>query len=82
MRLNVLNINTSREVVSQPIRVDPLCRKCKYAHVERGYNAGEVRLLCGLNGGLNEPLFVVRECTDYTERRVPAARVRVGFVRS
>jgi hypothetical protein len=81
MRLNVLNINTARTNVSQPIYVDPLCRKCKYAHVERGY-AGEERLLCGLNGGLNEPLFAVRDCTDYVARRLSNVRVRIGFVRT
>jgi len=85
MRLNIFKIDEVRprervpEVVSQPIFVAPLCRKCKYAHVERGYYAGEERLLCGLNGGLLALEFAVRECTDYVERRVPHVRVRVGF---
>jgi hypothetical protein len=85
MRLTILKIDEVRprepvpEVVNQPIYVDPLCRKCKYAHVERGYNAGEERLLCGLNGALILLEFAVRDCTDYIERRVPHVRVRVGF---
>jgi len=48
---------------------DPLCYECVYAHIVRGYGAGEELIACGYAFPMREVLFRVRECSDYRPKR-------------
>ena len=52
---------------------EPLCRTCRYAHIQRGYRDCEEQIFCTF-GSFNMPRLVpfkVRECTDHSDRDVP-----------
>jgi hypothetical protein len=52
---------------------EPLCRTCRYAHIQRGYRDFEEQIFCTF-GSYNMPRLVpfkVRECTDHSDRDVP-----------
>lgn len=49
----------------RPMERKSLCAMCVYAHIVRGYTAGEELIFCGYSFPAREVLFPVRECTDY-----------------
>ena len=68
-------------------RADSLCATCVWGTVRKGYRNGEVEAVCRLISPNTLVPFSVRECTDYTDRRVPCAPAdskstdrRFGFV--
>jgi hypothetical protein len=58
----------SLEDVPPPPRKS-LCIACVYSHAVRGYEPGEVLIVCGYAFPPREVLFPVRECTDYKPKR-------------
>jgi hypothetical protein len=46
-----------------------LCVACVYSHVVRGYEPGEVLIVCGYAFPPREVPFPVRGCTDYKPKR-------------
>jgi len=46
-----------------------LCASCAFAHVVRGYLAGEEIVACGYAFPPRDILFAVRDCTDYKPKR-------------
>jgi hypothetical protein len=46
-----------------------LCIACVYSHVVRGYEHGEVLIVCGYAFPPREVRFPVRECTDHKPKR-------------
>jgi hypothetical protein len=46
-----------------------LYMECVYAHFVRGYEPGEVLIVCGYAFPPREVPFPVRECTDYKPKR-------------
>ena len=60
--------SVSRADVPPPPRKS-LCIACVYSHVVRGYEPGEVLIVCGYAFPPREVLFPVRECTDYKPKR-------------
>jgi hypothetical protein len=62
-----------------------LCATCTWGTVRKGYQAKEVEIFCRLISPNGLVPFAVRECTDYTDRRVSPAESnaderRYGFV--
>lgn len=60
-------------------REPSLCATCSWAHIERGYNGGEL-IYCNFSHLLRLLPFAVRECTDYCDKREQDAPA-VGFLR-
>ena len=52
---------------------EPLCRSCRYAHIQRGYRESEelIFCLCGWNEIPRLVPFKVRECTHHSDRDMP-----------
>ena len=48
---------------------DPLCYECVYAHIVRGFGAGEELIACGYVFPMREVCYRVRECSDYRPKR-------------
>jgi hypothetical protein len=82
-RLNILKLRAVAPPAPlpepEPVAVPAtLCRCCAVAHIVNGDGAGEVMILCGLNGWLRELPFPVSTCTDYRVRGERVAGL-VGF---
>jgi hypothetical protein len=50
-----------------------LCATCAWGTVRKGFRAKEVETFCRIISPNGPVPFVVRDCTDYADRRVPAA---------
>jgi hypothetical protein len=68
-------------------RADSLCATCLWGTVRKGFSEGQVETFCRLVSPNNLVPFVIRECTDYSVRRVPCETAeakstdrRFGFV--
>ena len=66
---------------------DSLCATCVWGTVRKGYRTGEGETFCRVLSPSSLVPFPVRECTDYSDRRVPFAPAearstegRFGFV--
>jgi len=62
-----------------------LCATCAWGTTRKGYQAEELEIFCRLMSPNGPVPFAVRECTDYTDRRVSpmerkADQRRFGFV--
>jgi hypothetical protein len=60
-----------------------LCSTCAWGTVRRGFAAGEVETFCRLVGPNSRVRYAVRQCTDYSDRRVKPASSetrRYGFI--
>jgi hypothetical protein len=62
-----------------------LCATCAWGTTRKGYQAKELEIFCRLISPNGLVPFAVRECTDYTDRRVSSAEPkaderRYGFV--
>ena len=64
-----------------------LCATCTWGTVRKGFRDGQVETFCRLVSPNNLVPFVIRECTDYSDRRVPCVTAeakptdrRFGFV--
>jgi hypothetical protein len=62
-----------------------LCATCAWGTTRKGYQAKELEIFCRLISPNGPVPFAVRECTDYTDRRVSpvepqAEKRRYGFV--
>ncbi len=52
---------------------EPLCRTCRFAHIQRGFRESEEVIFCDYSSSaLRRVPFKVAECTDYADRTVPA----------
>src|ERR1700758_1409384 len=54
-----------------PPEGETLCRKCRHAHIQRGFRESEESILCGFGTPLRAVPFKVAECTDFADRCVP-----------
>lgn len=54
-----------------PPEGEPLCRTCRYAHIQRGFRESEEIILCGFGTPLRAIPFKVAQCTDFADRTVP-----------
>ena len=68
-------------------RETSLCASCSWGTVRKGYRSGEVETFCRLISPSSLVPFAIRECTDYSDRRVPCETAeakstdrRFGFV--
>lgn len=51
---------------------EPLCRTCRFAHIQRGFRESEEQIFCDYSfATLRLVPFKVAECTDYIDRTVP-----------
>ena len=51
---------------------EPLCRTCRFAHIQKGFRESEEVIYCDFSyGALRRVPFKVAECTDYIDRTVP-----------
>jgi hypothetical protein len=51
---------------------EPLCRTCRFAHIQRGFRESEEVIYCDYSlNALRKVPFKVAECTDYIDRTVP-----------
>jgi hypothetical protein len=60
-----------------------LCRTCSWGTVRVGLFSGQAETFCRLVGPEARVRYVVRDCTDYGDRRVPVSETgerRYGFV--
>ena len=60
-----------------------LCRTCTWGTVRVGFFKGESETFCRRVGPKARVRFAVRDCTDYSDRRVPVTgseERRYGFV--
>lgn len=60
-----------------------LCSTCTWGTVRKGFRTNEAEAFCRLVGPNSLLRYAVRECTNYCDRRVPAAAAdarRYGFV--
>jgi len=61
-----------------------LCRTCTWGTVRAGFFRGEAEIFCRLINPGKRVRFVVRDCTDYCDRRapvsVPPGERKYGFV--
>jgi hypothetical protein len=80
-----------------PEHGEPLCRTCRFAHIQRGFRESEETIFCDYSyNALRKVPFKVADCTDYIDRTVPTryemekmalliniepARNRIGFDR-
>ncbi len=53
-----------------PVSSEPLCRSCKWVHMQRGFRDSEEIVFCNYDGMRKIP-FPVRECSDYKNRTHP-----------
>jgi len=54
---------------------EPLCRTCRFAHIQRGFRESEEQIFCDYSySTLRLVPFKVAECTDYIDRTVPTRR--------
>jgi|HubBroStandDraft_1064217.scaffolds.fasta_scaffold04340_5 hypothetical protein len=66
---NMIKLNIPRAVATaSPVPLS-LCASCAFAHIVRGYLAGEEIIVCGYAFPPRDILFAVRECTDYKPKR-------------
>ena len=49
-----------------------LCGTCSYGLVRRGYSAAKEEILCRATRPTERVPFRVRECSEYTDRRLPS----------
>jgi hypothetical protein len=49
-----------------------LCATCVWGTVRKGFRAKEVETFCRIISPNGRVPFVVRACTDYADRRIPA----------
>ena len=54
-----------------PPEREPLCRACRYAHIQRGFSESEEAIFCGFGAQLRPVPFKVAECTDFSSKTVP-----------
>jgi hypothetical protein len=54
-----------------PPEGEPLCRTCRFAHIQRGFRESEELILCGFGNPLRALPFKVAQCTDFADRTVP-----------
>ncbi len=61
-----------------------LCRTCTWGTVRAGFFRGELETFCRLINPAKPLRYVVRDCTDYCDRRVPVSvppgERKYGFV--
>jgi hypothetical protein len=67
------------------VRGASLCATCAWGTVRKGYRSREAETFCRIVRPNGLVPFPVRECTDYSDRRVPGAPTeatgrRFGFV--
>jgi len=56
-----------------PSSGEPICRTCRYAHIQRGFRESEEAIYCDYSfSALRKVPFKVADCTDYADRSVPA----------
>jgi hypothetical protein len=48
----------------------PLCRTCRYAHIQREFRQNEEVIFCGYDT-MRVVKFKIAECTDYLDKTVP-----------
>jgi hypothetical protein len=65
----MIKLNIPRAVAIAPPAPVSLCASCAFAHIVRGYRAGEEIVVCGYAFPPRDILFAVRECTDYKPKR-------------
>jgi hypothetical protein len=65
----MIALNIPRVAPAPPPAPTSLCASCAFAHIVRGYQAGEVIVVCGYAFPPRDILFAVRECTDYKPKR-------------
>jgi hypothetical protein len=58
---------------SAKLERESLCRSCRYAHIQRGYEKDEEQIFCTYTDHDHAVLFAVRFCADYCDRDAPAA---------
>ena len=81
---------------ARPQEGEPLCRTCRWVHMQRGFRESEEAIFCDY-GTLRPVRFKVAECTNYVDRTIPSrsemedmallinvepARDKAGFTRA
>jgi hypothetical protein len=52
---------------------EPICRTCRFAHIQRGFRESEETIFCDYSfSALRRVPFKVADCTDYADRTFPA----------
>jgi hypothetical protein len=72
-----------RRFTYAPEAAEGLCRTCTWGTVRAGFFRGESETFCRLVGPKARVRFAVRDCTDYSDRRVQVSvsgERRFGFV--
>ena len=49
-----------------------LCETCHYGHIQRSYAESQETAFCSRHDRLRPLRFRVRECSDYSDRRLPS----------
>jgi hypothetical protein len=65
----MIKLNIPRAGPAPPLAPVSLYASCAFAHIVRGYLAGEEIVVCGYAFPPRDILFAVRECTDYKPKR-------------
>jgi hypothetical protein len=56
----------------KPQEGEPLCRTCRFAHIQKGFRESEETIFCDYSyTALRNVPFKVADCTDYIDRTVP-----------
>ena len=58
---------------SEKLQRESLCRSCRYAHIQHGYEKGEELIYCLYSSPAHAVQFAVHFCTDYCHRDTPTA---------
>ena len=53
---------------------ESLCDSCYWSHIQKGYAESEEVVLCAFLRPPRPIAFKVRQCTDYSDKRVPSKR--------
>jgi hypothetical protein len=74
-----------QRLTATPGAAGGLCRTCTWGTVRTGFFRGEVETFCRLINPGKGLRYVVRDCTDYCDRRLPVSAQpgerKYGFVR-
>ncbi|HWR17047.1 MAG TPA: hypothetical protein VN577_19620 [Terriglobales bacterium] len=80
VRAIVSAIRDRTEAISITPVAQSLCVSCAYAHIARGYAAGQELTYCTYAGVSREVNFAVSDCSMFCDRNATAPIVRViGF---
>jgi len=73
-----------QRLTATPSAAGGLCRTCTWGTVRAGFFSGEAETFCRLINPGKRLRYVVRDCTDYCDRRVPVSAQpgerKYGFV--